>query len=45
MNLKKLQWDWMDQIQLAHDRDKWWTLVAKVTSFWLLQNTENFFTA
>ena len=36
INLKELQWDWMDQIHLAQDRDKWWALEATVTSIWLL---------
>ena len=30
MDLKEMQWEGMNQINLAEDREKWWTVVSTV---------------
>jgi hypothetical protein len=34
MDLKKTEWEGMDWIQLAQDRDQWWVVVNTVMNLW-----------
>jgi hypothetical protein len=40
--LKEMGWEGRDWIHLAHDRDKWQTLVNKVLNILVPQNAGNF---
>jgi hypothetical protein len=34
-DLREMEWDGMDWIDLAHDMDVWRSLVKKVMNFWV----------
>jgi hypothetical protein len=34
MNLEDIGWEDVDQIDVAHDRDKWRALVNMIVNFW-----------
>jgi hypothetical protein len=36
MYLRKVGWGYMDWMDLAQDRDRWWTVVNAVMNLWVL---------
>lgn len=44
MDLQAVNWDGIDWIQLAQDRDQWWPVVETVRSFNVPEEMENFLT-
>jgi hypothetical protein len=36
--LRDIGWDYMDWINVAHDKILWWAFVNTVLSFWVVQN-------
>jgi hypothetical protein len=45
INLRKIGWGFMDCINLAHDRDQWWTLVNKIMNLGVPYNLRNLWVA
>ena len=45
MYLQAVEWEGMDWITLAQDRDRWWELVNAVMDLRVPYNVQNFFTS
>jgi hypothetical protein len=44
MNLREIEWDAVDWIHLAEDRDQWWAVVNTVMTLLFLQKAMCFLT-
>ena len=45
IDLQEVGWGAMDWIELAQDRDRWWTLVNAVINLWVPSYAGNFLTS
>ena len=45
MDLQEVEWEGMDWIDMAQDRDRWWAVVSAVMNLRVPQNAGNFLTS
>jgi hypothetical protein len=43
VDLREIEWNFVDWIHLAQDRDHWWSLLSTVMNLGVPERAENFF--